>query len=212
MKQTNIIPEVFSKLDTALLSAQMNASKDVAGDARRWLLENKSELSQGAYRMLVDLGVKKKGFNLTLKKWFKQYQKRREFILDNTDSSDKEWCLAMGKEWLLSGGVFFDKEGDDIALSADEMKGAFRKGMLTLLNESTDSYTNVIEVAVGSPQKFNAVLSLMDRCALPIGQIKRVKERNVTYLVLTSPNESLFNAMIAKTELPAYAKLVTNVA
>lgn len=211
LKHINVIPEIFSLLDTALLSAKISGSKDPAQVARKWLIANHESISHESYRLLNSFGLKKKGFNLYLKKWLLQYAERRKFILENKDSSVEQWVLKMGHGWEASGGVFFDSATDDgRQLSPGIIKAAQKKGVITFHNEGDVEQGFSLELAMGKEKQYHEMITYLDKCAVPI--VKNEKsESGTTFLRCSSPKKSHLNQLVAETALPFYAKAINGI-
>lgn len=208
MRHTSVIPEIFSLLDTALLSALSNNCKDRAASARKWLIANKNNISPESYRLLNSFGLQKKGFNIYLKKWLTQYADRRAFILGCEGVTDDDWVLKMGHAWEAAGGVFFINNKDDgRILSRNVIKAAQKKGVITLLSKVDDDVHFTFEIAVSAERQYHDIIAHFDKCAIPI--IKNSRDKNGTTLLLTSsPHNSHLNKLIVETPLPYYAEFI----
>ena len=211
MKHTNVIPEIFSLLDTALLSAFSNNSKDKASASRKWLIAHKSDISPESYRLLNSFGLQKKGFNIYLKKWLTQYAERRAFILDCEGITDEEWILKMGYSWEAAGGVFFTSNKDDgRTLTPSIVKAAQNKGVITLLDKASKDVHFTCELAVSAQKHYHDIISHYDKCGIPI--IKNTTNKKGTTLLLSSsPQKSHLNQLIIQTPLPFYAKYINGI-
>lgn len=211
MKQSVDIAEIFSLLDTALLSALLNNNKDSASTARKWLLTNKREISPGSYQFLNSLNLQKKGFNIYLKKWLKDYADRRTFILNSEGVSDEEWILKMGRAWEDKGGVFFAADEDDERiLSSRTVKAAQQKGVVSLLNKVNNNKHVTFELAVCAKKQYHDIIAHFNKCAIPI--IDRKMDEKGTMLLLTgSPRNCQVNQRTAKIPLPFYAEWVCGI-
>lgn len=211
MKHINVIPEIFSLLDTALLSAYSQGSKEPAYSARQWIIENKNSISAEAYKLLTSFGLKKKGFNIDLKKWLSQYAARRAFILNNQESSDKEWAIKMGQDWESAGGVFFiGNEDDGQLLSPSIIKAAQKKGVITLLECDQEESKITFELAMSQQKHYHAMIAHFDRCAVPIVKNERSKT-GTTLLHCSSPRLNQLNKLVSETALPFYAEQINGI-
>ena len=211
MKHTSVIPEIFSLLDTALLSAYLNDEKDPAQAARKWLVSNHKNISTEAYKLLTSFGVKKKGFNIYLKKWLSQYAERRSFIVDNQGTSDKDWVLKLGRAWEAGGGVFFDGNQDDgRTLSPNIIKAAQAKGVVTLLNSDLENHRFLFELAMSHERHYHGIITHFDKYAVPVLKTERTEEGTIL-LHCSSPNNSHLNKLVLETSLPFYAKSVCKI-
>lgn len=211
MKHIDVIPEIFSLLDTALLSAYISGAPEPAQTARKWLIENKHAISDDAYKLLNSFALKKKGFNIYLKKWLSQYAERRSFVLSAKGKSDEEWVLEMCRSWERAGGVFLT-EGHDSpdSLSKDMINAAHNKGVITLLDREQRDGSFTFEIAVSSQGHYHGVIAHFDKCGVPIAKNERDKA-GLTILIASSPSNNILNKVIRETMLPYYAEKINGI-
>lgn len=211
MKHIDVIPEIFSLLDTALLSAYSSGSKEPAQTARKWLIENRHAISDEAYKLLNSFALKKKGFNIYLKKWLSQYAERRAFVLSVKGKTDEEWVMEMCRSWERAGGVFFTGGKDTPAsLTKDVIKAAQSKGVITLLDRENNDGCFTFEIAMSSERQYHGIISHFDKCGVPISKNERNK-KGLTFLITNPPTQNILNKVVAETMLPYYAEKINGI-
>lgn len=210
MKRTQApIVEIFEVIDNAYLSGLVNGSSQPTADVRKWLAANRKSMSQECATFFNELGVKNKGFALALKQWLVQYQARQSFIQTHESKSDKEWLASFGKKWIAQGGVFYFQSDGEKKFEGDEVRRAHKVGVVSVAPEKDNPQNqHSLEVLVANKTQLNAVLKLLDRCALPVVSVNAGEERSVINIVLSSPTHSTFNKIIKQTPIPVFGNVL----
>ena len=210
MKRTQApIVEIFEVIDNAYLSGLVNGSSQPTADVRKWLAANRKSMSQECATFFNELGVKKKGFALALKQWLLQYQERQSFIQHHEGKADDAWLASFGQKWHAQGGVFYFQDEGEKAFEDDEVRRAHQVGVVCVAQVAkAESECHCLEVLVANRSQLNAVLKLLDRCALPVVSVNAGEEKSVINIVISSPTQSEFNQIIRQTQLPIFGNVL----
>lgn len=206
MKNHVPIYEIFEVINTAHLSSLCRGSKEPAADLRKWLVDNRNNMSPECATFLNELGVTKKGFAMSLKKWFSQYHHRQSFVRAHDGKDDIDWLKSFGGQWQEMGGVFYFQSEGEKCFDDQEVRQAHKVGVISVVEKDSDSGCKfVLEALVAGKAKLNAILSLLDKCGIPIADIAADKSQTIVSITITSPGESEFNRVVKEAELPQYA-------
>lgn len=208
MKKHTPITEVFEVINTAHLSSLSHGSKEPATDLRKWLIDNRTNMSPECATFLNELGVKKKGFALALKQWFSQYHQRQCFIREHEGKPPIDWLSSFGEKWSAKGGVFYFQSDGEKSFTDEEVRQAHKIGVVSVSECSNDGGNIHLEVLVGSKAKLQPVLKLLDQCALPIEKMSAGAQNSVMHIELQPPTVSELNRVVSETALPHYASIL----
>ena len=100
------LSSLTSVLDTAYLSSLLNDHETIPVLFRTWLLKNRHKMSSNEYQFLCGLGLKKKSFINSLKRWIIEIDNRKRAIDENMGSPIESWLEFAGEQIVNHGGIF----------------------------------------------------------------------------------------------------------